>query len=335
MATDPQLSLIHHKYHPGTSCVKDTGAIYIFHEIAPPTTPTSPHMDTDSDTDEYATAEAFLKTRHSLRQLLLVPLPTPRQATAATVAAAPPAGGQVGGQAGGQASAAVPRVATPSPPPLRVPMEVNKAARYDEVVQRLGDSIGQYVPLCACCTAAQTAAFLVHWTLLHSQPQPVHSPPHRSRAGPPSGMLTSSPLCRDPACIRLTLKSPYTGLPARRPVEHGSDFVATYCPAYSSLYEIFYEVLDMPLIEVEKLKTVRVMLVKANLEVVRPIIVRLTPESLVKDLLAKVRHWLTALVRGRSSTPQKYPVSWMWHPTNRIVCGSLLPATGAHGLPCQ
>jgi hypothetical protein len=114
-------------------------------------------MDTDSDTDEYGTAEAFLKTRHSLRQLLLVPLPTPKQPTSAAVVAPPPAGVQAGGHAG----SVVPRVSTP-PPLLRVPMEVNKAARYDEVVQRLGESIGQYAPLSASSTAVQAIAFSVH-----------------------------------------------------------------------------------------------------------------------------------------------------------------------------
>jgi ubiquitin carboxyl-terminal hydrolase 7 len=77
-------------------------------------------------------------------------------------------------------------------------------------------------------------------------------------------------------------------MPSRRPIASGTDFVAEYCAAFSKVHDIFYEVLDMPLKELEQLQTMRVLLVKANLEVVRSLSVRLPKESSVRELLAKV-----------------------------------------------
>jgi hypothetical protein len=45
----------------------------------------------------------------------------------------------------------------------------------------------------------------------------------------------------------------------------------------------------MPLKELEQLQTMRVLLVKPNLEVVRSLNVRLPKDALVRELLAKVR----------------------------------------------
>lgn len=106
----------------------------------------------------------------------------------------------------------------------------------------------------------------------------------RSRAS-----LKSRRFCREPAYLRLTEKSPYTDLPKARAVVHGDAFVARYCINYAQKYQVFYEVLDMPLEELEKLRTVSAKLVKANMEIVKMVRVRLPPESTAQDLLDKVR----------------------------------------------
>lgn len=59
---------------------------------------------------------------------------------------------------------------------------------------------------------------------------------------------------------------------------------------------MYYEVLDMPLEELEKLKALRVKMVKANTELVRMLTVRLAPAATIADLLEKVRsHWRAVL----------------------------------------
>lgn len=88
--------------------------------------------------------------------------------------------------------------------------------------------------------------------------------------------------------LRLTHRNPYTDMPGRFPLQSGRDFVRHKCQSYAHPFQLYYEVLDMPLEEVEKLKALRVRQVKSNTELVRNLTIRLPPTATVGDLLEKV-----------------------------------------------
>lgn len=93
---------------------------------------------------------------------------------------------------------------------------------------------------------------------------------------------------RDPGVLRLTTHNTYTSMPLRFAIPSGRDFL-TKPLSHSHPLQLYYEVLDMPLEEVEKLKSLRVRQVKANTEVVRNLMIRLPPTATVRDLLDKAR----------------------------------------------
>lgn len=88
--------------------------------------------------------------------------------------------------------------------------------------------------------------------------------------------------------LRLTQQNAYSMMPARVAIPSGRDFLRRPV-SYAAPLQLYYEILDMPLEEVEKLKALRVRLVKANTELVRNLTVRLPPTATVTDLLDKAR----------------------------------------------
>ena len=88
--------------------------------------------------------------------------------------------------------------------------------------------------------------------------------------------------------LRITLHNAFTQLPHRKPLESGHAFVAQRCHFFTHAMQMYYEILDMPLEELEKLKALRVKMVKANTELVRLLTVRLAPTATISDLLDKV-----------------------------------------------
>lgn len=88
--------------------------------------------------------------------------------------------------------------------------------------------------------------------------------------------------------LRITLHNTFTQLPHRKPLESGHAFVAQRCHSFTHAMQMYYEILDMPLEELEKLKALRVKMVKANTELVRLLTVRLAPTATISDLLDKV-----------------------------------------------
>jgi Ubiquitin-specific protease C-terminal len=65
---------------------------------------------------------------------------------------------------------------------------------------------------------------------------------------------------------------------------------------------IYYEVLDMPLADLEQLKALTATLVKPNGELVRQLTVRLAPDATIRQLLDKVR-WLRLCKEAASARP--------------------------------
>ena len=124
--------------------------------------------------------------------------------------------------------------------------------------------------------------------------------------------------------LRITLHNAFTQLPHRKPLESGHAFVAQRCQSFTHAIQMYYEILDMPLEELEKLKALRVKMVKANTELVRQLTVRLAPTATITDLLDKVCNALILPVcynanqtgSNRLATPE--PNSWLhswYHPS--------------------
>ncbi|CAL8466972.1 g6508 [Coccomyxa elongata] len=95
----------------------------------------------------------------------------------------------------------------------------------------------------------------------------------------------------DPALLRFTAQQPFVNAPKPQPLKfHGFDTLYSIMSHYNTILEtVFYEVLDIPLRDLEQLKTLKVSYHGGNTELVSTHDVRLPKDSSVADVLEALR----------------------------------------------
>ncbi|KAG1662438.1 hypothetical protein FOA52_004019 [Chlamydomonas sp. UWO 241] len=105
----------------------------------------------------------------------------------------------------------------------------------------------------------------------------------------------------DPTWLRLTQHNAYTNQPQRTPVRYRQspslELMLTHSHRENEV--LYYEVLDMPLAELEKLKTLRVSFYNDKAEFVAEHNVRLSKEGCVADVLTELGRLLGPAAEGR------------------------------------